>query len=165
MQARTVSLHLVFPTILLIILSVCRFIIMPSPSQIMTTAEILDRLRQATVDLLWLSESDYPFEVIAWERGVEITPTALVKELTQPDLQVETIELAAFFEPALAVADWYAAEELAQVDRYQELLHAIEANLTDVRVFRVGEIEIAIYIVGKTPAGDVVGLKTHVVET
>jgi Nuclease A inhibitor-like protein len=138
---------------------------MPSHSQIMTTAEILDRLRQATVDLLWLSESDYPFEVISWERGVEMTPTALFKELAQPDLQVEAIELANFFAPALAIEDWYEAEELAQVDRYQELLHAIEANLTDVRVFRVGEIEITIYIVGKTPDGDVVGLKTQVVET
>lgn len=131
----------------------------------MTTAEILDRLRQATVDLLWLSESDYPFEAIAWERGVELTPTALCQELTQPNLTIETMTLADFFASALTVEDWYEAEELAQVDRYQELLHTIESNLTDVRVFRVGEIEIAIYIVGKTPEGDIVGLKTHAIET
>ncbi len=131
----------------------------------MTTAEILDRLRQATVDLLWLSESDYPFEAISWEQGVELTPTALCQELIQPNLTIETMTLADFFAPALTVEDWYEAEELVQVDRYQKLLHAIESNLTDVRVFRVGESEIAIYIVGRTPDGDIVGLKTHAIET
>ncbi len=131
----------------------------------MTTAEILDRLRQTTVDLLWSSESDYPFEVITWERGIEMTPTALFEELKQSDLPVEMITLTDFFAPALTVEDWYEAEELAQVDRYQELLHAIESNLIDVQVFRVGEIEIAVYIVGKTPDGDVIGLKTYAIET
>jgi hypothetical protein len=69
------------------------------------------------------------------------------------------------FEPVLTIEDWYEEAELAQVNRYTDLLHAIESNLVDPQVFRVGEVEIAIYIVGKTPDGDVVGLKTYVVET
>jgi hypothetical protein len=65
----------------------------------------------------------------------------------------------------LTIEDWYEAAELAQVNRYTELLHAIESHLAEPQVFRVGEVEIAIYIVGKTPDGDLVGLKTHAVET
>jgi Nuclease A inhibitor-like protein len=130
-----------------------------------TTAEIIDLLRQATTDLLWSSESDYPFEIVTWDRCVDLTPAALFSNLHDPNLAIETITLTDFFAPILTVEDWYEAEELAQVDRYTDLLHAIESNLAEVKVFRIGEIEIAIYLVGKTPAGDIVGLKTHVVET
>jgi Nuclease A inhibitor-like protein len=128
-------------------------------------AAILDLFKQVTTDLIWPSESDYPFEIVTWERGVELTPSALFSHLTPPDLAIEQIPLAELFAPVLTVEDWYEAEELAQVDRYTDLLHAIESNLTDVQVFRVGSIDIAIYIVGKTPDGDVLGLTTHVVET
>jgi hypothetical protein len=126
---------------------------------------LCQRLRQATVDLLWMSESDYPFEVVTWERGSELNPQALFPEVTSDEIAVETVTLTDFFAPAIAIEDWYEAEELAQVDRYKELLHAIESNLTEVQVFRVGEIEITIYIVGKTADGDLAGLKTQAVET
>lgn len=137
----------------------------PYSLNMMTTAEILDRLRQDTVDLVWLSESDYPFEVIGWERGSEMNPAALFTELVDREITIETITLADFFASALTVEDWYEAEELVQVDRYRKLLQTIESTLTEVQVFRVGEIEISVYIVGKTPDGDLVGLKTHLVET
>jgi hypothetical protein len=126
---------------------------------------LCQRLRQATADLLWMSESDYPFEVVTWERGIELNPKALFPELESDEIPIETVTLTDFFAPAIAIEDWYEAEELAQVDRYKELLHAIESNLTEVQVFRLGEIEIDVYIVGKTPDGELVGLKTQVVET
>lgn len=130
-----------------------------------TTAIIIDRLKQATIDLLWSSESDYPFEIVTWKQGIEITPTALFSGVDDADRSIESLTLTDLFAPVLTVEDWYEAAELKQVDRYTELLHAIESNLTEVKVFRVGEVEIAIYIVGKTPTGDILGLKTHVVET
>ncbi len=131
----------------------------------MTTAEIIDRLKQATADLVWTSESDYPFEVITWNQGIEITPAALFKDSTFADESIETISLDDFFAPVLQTEDWYGQEELANVDRYQKLVSTIETNLLEVRVFRIGEVEIAVYIVGKTADGDLVGLKTQVVET
>ncbi|WP_310424231.1 nuclease A inhibitor family protein [Chamaesiphon sp. VAR_48_metabat_135_sub] len=131
----------------------------------MTTAEIIDRLKQATVDLLWSSESDCPFEIVTWARGVEIIPAVLFSNLDDANLEIESITLADFFAPVLIVEDWYEADELVQIDRYTDLLDAIESSLTDVRVFRVGEIEIDIYIIGKTPDGDLVGLKTQSIET
>jgi hypothetical protein len=137
------------------------------------TAEIIDLLTTATTDLLWSSESDYSFEIVTWPQGTELTPTALFGKSpaavgVQPTVgnrSIETMTVTDLFAPVLTIEDWYEAEELAQVNRYTDLLHAIESNLVDPQVFRVGEVEIAIYIVGKTPAGDLVGLKTHVVET
>jgi Nuclease A inhibitor-like protein len=125
------------------------------------TAEIITQLKQTSADLLWLSESDYPFEIVTWDKGIELTSLALFKDAKA----VESISLTEFFAPALVVEDWYEAEELATVDRYKLLLQSIESNLTELQVFRVGSIEIDVYIIGKTRDGDVIGLKTTVVET
>ena len=145
----------------------------PSPEQIsptkhaaiVTTAEIIDRLKQATTDLLWSSESDYPFETVTWEPGIELTPTDLFSNTYDTDLAVESIALTDLFEPVLTIEDWYEQAELDLVDRYTNLLDAINTNLAQVQVFRVGEVEIDIYIIGKTPTGDIVGLKTLSIET
>jgi Nuclease A inhibitor-like protein len=135
------------------------------PTKILTTATIIDRLKQATTDLLWSSESDYPFEIVTWEPGIELNPSDLFSNIYDTDLAIESMDLADLLAPVIAVEDWYEAEELALVDQYKELLQSIESNLSEVQVFRVGEVEIDIYIIGKTPGGDIIGLKTLSVET
>ncbi len=132
---------------------------------IVTTAEVIDRLKQATTDLLWSSESDYPFEIVTWELGVELTPSDLFSNIYDTDLAIESIPLTDLFEPVLTIEDWYEQAELELIDRYTNLLDSINNNLSEVQVFRVGEVEIDIYIIGKTPTGDIVGLKTHSIET
>jgi Nuclease A inhibitor-like protein len=135
------------------------------PTKIVTTAAIIDRLKQATTDLLWSSESDYPFEVVSWEPGTELNPTDLFSNIYDTELAIESITLLDLFEPVLTIEDWYEQAELDLVDRYTNLLDLINTNLTEVEVFRVGEVEIDIYIIGKTPTGNIIGLKTRSVET
>lgn len=141
----------------------------PSPASIspspVTTAAIIDRLTQATTDLLWQSESDFPFEVVTWAPGIEMTPAALFANLDDAELTSESIDLTDLFAPVITIEDWYEATELAQVDRYKALLQIIESDLSAVQIFRIGTVEITIYIIGKTPAGDIIGLKTQAIET
>jgi Nuclease A inhibitor-like protein len=125
------------------------------------TQEIIDRLKQTTIDLLWVSESDYPFQIVVWsDKAIDsrLFPTC-------PNEDIQVISLDDFFAPALRVEDWYEEEELATVDRYKLLLQTIDSSLSEIRVFRLGEIEVDVYIVGKTPDGDVIGLQTTIVET
>jgi hypothetical protein len=125
------------------------------------TIEIIDRLKQATIDLLWVSESDYPFEIVMWSNK------EIDSMLFPPcdDKEIKVISLSDFFAPALRVEAWYEAEELATVDRYKLLFQTIESSLTEIQVFRIGIVEIDVYLVGKTPDGDVVGLQTKIIET
>lgn len=132
---------------------------------IVTTSEIIDRLKQATTDLFWSSESDYPFEIVSWELGIELTPSDLFSNIYDTDLEIESISLTDLFEPVLTVEDWYEQAELDLVDRYTNLLDSINNNLSEIQVFRVGEVEIDIYIIGKTSTGDIIGLKTRSIET
>ncbi|MCY7369180.1 MAG: nuclease A inhibitor family protein [Chamaesiphon sp.] len=137
----------------------------PEHAAIVTTAAIIDQLKQATTDLLWSSESDYPFEIVTWEPGIELTPTDLFSNIYDTDLAIKSITLTDLLEPVLTIEDWYEQAELALVDQYTNLLDSINTNLSEVQVFRVGEVEIDIYIIGKTPTGDIIGLKTRSIET
>ena len=61
----------------------------------------------------------------------------------------------------LDTVDWAVEEG----ERWVALRRAIERNLTDVRVFRVGERRVDVYVVGRTRGGEWVGLHTTSVET
>ncbi len=130
----------------------------------MSTEEIIDRLQQVIGDLPWVSEADYPFQIVNWsDREIDEITSSLFADRVDEDIQI--ISLDDFLIPALKVENWYETDELATVDRYKLLSETITSNLTELKVFRLGAIEIDVYILGKTPNGDVIGLKTTIVET
>ncbi len=61
--------------------------------------------------------------------------------------------------------EWKPEQERAIARRFQALLRLLKENLDDLKVYRVGTINIAVYIVGRTVTGNWVGLSTRVVET
>lgn len=131
----------------------------------MTAQEIANLLKNASAGLMFMSESDYPFEVVVWSGGGTVTAENILKYTGKPpDTLVEDVGLDSFFQNATQEQDWYGAEEKEIATKYRNLVQLIKTNLADVKVFRIGEIEIEIYIIGKVDA-DLVGLKTKVVET
>ncbi len=131
----------------------------------MSVQAIANLLKTASADLRFMSESDYPFELVLWSAAREATPENLLQHMGKPPgTLVKVVDLDSFFSSATQEQDWYGAEEKATVTKYRNLVETIKNNLTDVKVFRIGEIEIDVYIVGKVDAG-LVGLKTKVVET
>ncbi len=128
--------------------------------------QIMSELEQATKGLLFMSESDRPFELVRWEGTDEISSSHL-RQLTceAEDAPVTVQSLEEFFLNAASEEDWHNAEQRADAKRYQELTRLLKENLTDLNVYRVGEISIPVYIVGKSASGSWLGLSTHVVET
>jgi Nuclease A inhibitor-like protein len=126
---------------------------------------LLDTLKQASQGMLYTSESDYPFDVFSWQTNT-LTPKQVLLETKHPEnTPVQVWELDRFFAPALDQKDWYGPEEKEIVAQYQHLVHTLQTTLSDLHVYRVGEIELDVYIVGKTPEGSLAGLSTKVVET
>ena len=91
----------------------------------------------------------------------------LVRKLAKrdPAEPVEEVSLADFFKDQTAEQDWHETKEKAQVKKFRELERVIRENLSDAKVFRVGETNIDIYVVGKAPDGECAGVKTKSVET
>ena len=113
-------------------------------------AEILAQLKKAAAGLLLMSESDYPFEIIHWDGSTEINPRFL-RRLTNEsdDSRVEETSVELFLASG----------------QFENLELLLRANLSDLKVYKVGKINIPVYIVGKSPEGNWLGLSTRVVQT
>ncbi len=70
-----------------------------------------------------------------------------------------------FFKVAASEAEWKSKEELDTAKRYQTLVRLLKENLTDLKVYRVGEINIPVHVIGRHATGSWMGVSTRVVET
>lgn len=124
------------------------------------------QLSSASQGLLFLSETDAPFEVVHWPAQGELTPAKLL-QLTNhpPDAPVEGQTVDDFFATATAEEDWHDRDERETAKRFQNLVSVLKQNLSQLQVYRVGSVEIDAYIVGATQNGDWAGLSTKLVET
>jgi len=135
--------------------------------------QVCGGLEEATRGLLFMSESDYPFEVVRWEGIEEVTPEYLRRVAGQDATAaaagaaapVEERTVAEFFRVAAGEQEWKGEADIALAKRYQSLVRLLEENLTDVKVYRVGEINIGVYVVGRSAEGNWLGVSTQLVET
>src|SRR5216117_869526 len=118
--------------------------------------EVIRALQRATDGLLYMSESDEPFEVLQWQGEGRRLDEKAVLELSghQPDTPIQTVPLDNFFADLTTDQDWHGEKEKADVRRYRNLLKVIKKYLPDAKVFRVGRIEVEIFIIGKTQDGE-----------
>ena len=131
-----------------------------------------EKLAQTITGLSYTSETDCGFETVIWkpESGAEAfasVDAVIVLRLAgkPPETEIKEIAFGDFFAKLTAAQDWYGDEEKATVRRYQNLQNLLAENLRDPKVFKVGAIEIDIYIVGVDQAGNIAGVKTKAVET
>jgi hypothetical protein len=133
----------------------------------MTSQEVVDLLRQASDGLQFASESEYPFEVFLWDISTpELTVPQLLEQIGRSGgTSVETIGLEELFAIALTDYTWQTAEEQQTVQQYRRLIEIINRTLDRVQVYRVGTVQVDVFIVGKTPEQHYAGLATKVIET
>jgi hypothetical protein len=128
--------------------------------------EILVELKRLTEGLLFMSESDYPFEIVYWKGLTEVTPQFLLGLSGQAeDAPVETLSPDEFFGVAMSEESWRAERARAEAQRYRALLELLKESLDELKVYKIGSIRMAVYIVGRTGTGNWLGLSTVVVET
>jgi hypothetical protein len=129
-------------------------------------------LEQAARGLVYSSESDRPFEFVDFS-GATLAPgealtVARFSELAgvvAPGERVEERELDRFFARHLETSDPYDVEAQRIRPRYEALKATLQTALENVRVFRVGRVEVRCYVLGRAPDGAVCGLVTVAVET
>jgi aspartyl aminopeptidase len=128
--------------------------------------QLLEKLKLASDGLLFMSESEYPFEIFSHQEKQLLDAKSVLVLLDKPsDTKVEFTDLDSFFEVATTEEDWHSPEDKEIVKKYQNLVKVIKENLEDIKVVRFGDIDIDIYIIGKTPSGELAGLSTKVIET
>ncbi len=129
---------------------------------------LFETLGQATSGLLFPSESDAALTPYRFPgtKGAEPTPEALLSvEHLPSDTPVETITVADLFDPFQHAAEGASKEDQVEAERYHALVELLTRELKSLRVYRVGKVDIDVYVLGQDASGDWLGLKTHVVET
>lgn len=123
-------------------------------------------LAEAARDLLFTSESDAPLVLYHWPAAVEPSPAALLAAEGQPpETPVEVTTVESEIGPFTTAAEGTDAEEQASAARWKVLLDTLQRELADLRVYRVGRVDIDLYLLGRAPSGAWLGYKTHAVET
>ena len=132
-----------------------------------TSQDLLPELETACENLLWRSEADYPFEVVVLLLDQQsFTVETLLDNGDYPDnTPVTVVSLDDFFKQALVERAWFDSRELKRVERYRNLRDLLETTLENLQVYRLGEVEIDVYILGGTEDSQVIGVKTQTVET
>ena len=113
-------------------------------------ANLVEELKKVSAGLLVMSESDYPFEIIRWDGSIEINPDFL-RSLTD--------------EPEDSRVEETSVEQFLANGQFEHLERFLRHHLTDLKVFKVGRINIPVYIVGRSPEGNWLGLSTRLVQT
>ena len=130
--------------------------------------DIPKKIKSLSQNLLWMSESDYPFDIFTWsnqELEEVNTQNLLQKTNHSLDAPVKVVDMENFFQRATDEKDWYDDEEKETAKKYQALVDTLKQNLDNIQVYKIGEVEIDVYIVGQLKSGDWVGLSTKAVET
>jgi histidine triad (HIT) family protein len=117
----------------------------------------VNALKKASKGLMLPSESDAPFEVVAWDEAGELDPGKMLQLAKQPKgTAVEESSLN----------DLFATVPSEDKAKFQALQKAIQDQLSGVKVYKVGdEPERQVFIIGRRKDGKLAGLKATVVET
>lgn len=127
---------------------------------------LIAKLETVAKGLLYISETDAPLKPFFWpSEGKTLTPELVAQLAKLPDkTKITTQTLAEFFEPVAKEEDWMNADEKGEARKFQELEKALKANLSDIAVYRAGETNMDVFVVGKIEGG-FAGVATKVVET
>ncbi|MGD1907796.1 MAG: nuclease A inhibitor family protein [Leptolyngbyaceae cyanobacterium] len=140
----------------------------------MTLADITTQLDCLTQDLCFPSEADTPWQVVVWPESAELTD-ALLQHLDQPaEASVVSQSLTDLSEQVERRCRGYGAEGKAMVEdrsqrtiaaQHQQLFQYLEDQLSEVQIFRVGEVTVEVVVIGVAETGDWVGVRTQSIET
>ena len=133
-----------------------------------TTAKVdlSEQIRIAADGLWYISETDAEIFPFTGSKADSVNKEELLKQIDKPaNTTVEEREFDQMFERFVKIQDWYGDEEKATAEKFAALKSLLERNLTDLKVFKVGDIERDIYFVGLDKEGNLAGIQTKAVET
>jgi len=138
-------------------------------SHSLPAAEVITKLQELTKGLFYLSEADYPVEVVHY-------PVPTPELLTEKDVlaltgssgnqPVATTDVASFFRNVTVTNPQnLPAKAESASDVITSLRTFCEQHLQNTKVYLLGSRTILALLLGKTPEGQLLGLKTTIIQT
>jgi hypothetical protein len=129
-------------------------------------ANLAEQIKTAADGLWYISETDAEIFPFTGSKADSVTKENLLNQIGKPpDTPVEERNFDQMFERFIKIQDWFRDEEKATARKFAALKNLLEKNLTGLKVFKVGRIELDIYFVGLDREGNLAGFRTKAVET
>lgn len=128
--------------------------------------ELAKQIEKTAEGLYYISETDAEIFPFVGGKAEAVTAGEVLKQTkSASDAAVEERNANEIFARLTEIQDWFGEEEIAVAEKFAELQKLLEQNLKDLRVFKIGKIELDIYIVGLDAESNLMGVKTKAVET
>ncbi|HSK71939.1 MAG TPA: nuclease A inhibitor family protein [Pyrinomonadaceae bacterium] len=127
---------------------------------------LAEKIEKAVEGLYYMSETDAEIFLFFGEKSESVTAENLLEQIKQPkNTPVEERDFDEFFEHLTKMQNWFGEEEAETAGKFANLRDLLKKNLKDLKVFKVGRINLDVYFVGLDAEGRLVGIKTQAVET
>ena len=126
----------------------------------------LDNIKAAATGLQYISESDHPLELVVMKEnkeGLEKEIRALSGKGGEQNIETQTLDY--FFRNHVKAYPEDSKLQTENIQRFKNLVKTLNENLSDIKVYRIGEIQVDAFIIGKLKDGRYAGLRTKLIET
>lgn len=128
--------------------------------------DFIESIKKAVENLTYMSETDAELEPFAGIFAADVTKEEILRQTGHS--ATESIQEKSFtevFDNLTKIQDWYGEEERLTAEKFIGLKNLLEKNLKNLRVFKIGQINLEVFFVGLDSEGKLVGVKTAAVET
>jgi len=127
---------------------------------------LIEQIKSSAAGLYYISETDAEISPFIGKQTESVSGEVILSQTkSAAGLPVEEIEFTKFFARLTEIQDWFGVEEKNTAEKYLLLKKILEKNLRDLKVFKIGKIQLDIYVVGLDAENRLLGIKTKAVET
>lgn len=132
------------------------------PHRRLSGEELFESITAACAGLIYTSETDAP-----------VLPFALPSDGANDDMILEKLSASAsqaasvdpFFDRLTTKREWFGKSEIEIAAKFARLQKLLDENLSDLKLVRIGRLELSIVIAGRDSEGRLMGITTKAVET
>lgn len=127
---------------------------------------LTEQIKTASEGLYYISETDAEILPFTGSKADSVTKEEILRQTNnQADENVEEREFGEIFARLTKIQDWFGDEEKVTAEKFYALKNLLEKNLRDLKVFKIGSIDIDIYFVGLDAENNLTGIQTKAIET
>jgi len=124
------------------------------------------QVKKAVDNLYYISETDAEILPFSGKKAEVVNAQEMLSQIGKAaNSPIEEKKFTEFFARLTELHDWFGDEEKTTAQKFGDLKILLEKNLKDLKVFKIGKIQIDIYVVGLNAESNLTGIQTKAVET
>jgi hypothetical protein len=125
-----------------------------------------EQVKRLAGGLFYISETDAEIAPFEGTRAEAVSKEEILRQTGGgPETPVEERNFEEMFSRFTTIQDWFGDEETQTARKFLELKNFLEQNLRELKVFKLGRIQLKIYFVGLDSENNLKGIQTEAVET